>query len=149
MTIEAISIAVLWRCQKSIGRRSVIIASAKASTMYRPSRLAKRKGSFARRCPTGIDAEVTIIKPIAARPKVSHSSIRSYITRLSLSFGREPITQPFSAANSQAKINIPGNRGSLSRGRLSCGILRRGREKRINLTPSPDGQTSRPVVQNS
>ncbi|XPE52076.1 hypothetical protein ACNKHX_00565 [Shigella flexneri] len=25
------------------------------------------------RCPMGIDAEVTMIKPIAARPKVSHS----------------------------------------------------------------------------
>ncbi|CSS40726.1 Uncharacterised protein [Shigella sonnei] len=87
----------------------------------------------------GIDAEVTMIKPIAARPKVSHSKVRSYMIRLSVSFSREPITQPFSAVEIQTRILNPGRRG----------IFRRGRDKRINLTPSPDGQTHCLVVQSS
>ena len=49
------------------------------------------------------------------------------------------ITQPFSAVEIQTRILNPGRRG----------IFRRGRDKRINLTPSPDGQTHCLVVQSS
>ncbi|MCP6612749.1 hypothetical protein NL511_31315, partial [Klebsiella pneumoniae] len=54
------------------------------------------------------------------------------IIMMALSWGLEQINHPFSPANRQATINIPGTRATPSPAKRSRGILRRGREKRIN-----------------